>query len=123
MEQPNSPMPTDLKQPYLELAIESWRFAKLFARVTTKMDLNEANRYSNQLRFFQKRLDDSLLAIDMKIVNLEGQLYDPGMAASPLNIADFGPDDKLMVDQMVEPLIMGPDGIVKSATVMLTLVS
>jgi hypothetical protein len=59
----------------------------------------------------------------MKIVNLEGQLYDPGMAASPLNIADFGPDDKLMVDQMVEPLIMGPDGIVKSATVMLTLVS
>jgi hypothetical protein len=123
MEQPNSPMSTDLKQPYLELAIESWRFAKLFARVTTKMDLNEANRYSNQLRFFQKRLDDSLLAIDMKIVNLEGQLYDPGMAASPLNIADFGPDDKLMVDQMVEPLIMGPDGIVKSATVMLTLVS
>ncbi len=123
MDQPISTVPIDLKQPYLDLAIESWRFAKLFARVTTKMDLNEANRYSNQLRFFQKRLDDSLLAIDMKIVNLEGQLYDPGMAASPLNIADFGPDDKLMVDQMVEPLIMGPDGIVKSATVMLTLVS
>lgn len=123
MDQPISTVPIDLKQPYLDLAIESWRFAKLFARVTTKMDLNEANRYSNQLRFFQKRLDDSLLVIDMKIVNLEGQLYDPGMAASPLNIADFGPDDKLMVDQMVEPLIMGPDGIVKSATVMLTLVS
>ena len=123
MDQPISTVSIDLKQPYLDLAIESWRFAKLFARVTTKMDLNEANRYSNQLRFFQKRLDDSLLAIDMKIVNLEGQLYDPGMAASPLNIADFGPDDKLMVDQMVEPLIMGPDGIVKSATVMLTLVS
>jgi hypothetical protein len=123
MDQPISTVPIDLKQPYLDLAIESWRFAKLFARVTTKMDLSEANRYSNQLRFFQKRLDDSLLVIDMKIVNLEGQLYDPGMAASPLNIADFGPDDKLMVDQMVEPLIMGPDGIVKSATVMLTLVS
>ena len=123
MDQPISTVSIDLKQPYLDLAIESWRFAKLFARVATKMDLNEANRYSNQLRFFQKRLDDSLLVIDMKIVNLEGQLYDPGMAASPLNIADFGPDDKLMVDQMVEPLIMGPDGIVKSATVMLTLVS
>ena len=123
MDQPISTVSIDLKQPYLDLAIESWRFAKLFARVATKMDLNEANRYSNQLRFFQKRLDDSLLVIDMKIVNLEGQLYDPGMAASPLNIADFGPDDKLMVDQMVEPLIMGPNGIVKSATVMLTLVS
>jgi hypothetical protein len=123
MDQPTSQAQIDLKQPYLELAIESWRFAKLFARITSKMDLNEANRYSNQLRYFQKRLDDSLQVIDMKLVNLEGQLYDPGMAASPLNIADFGPEDKLLVDQMVEPLIMGPNGIIKPATVMLALAS
>ena len=123
MDQPTSQGQIDLKQPYLELAIESWRFAKLFARITSKMDLIEANRYSNQLRYFQKRLDDSLQVIDMKLVNLEGQLYDPGMAASPLNIADFGPEDKLLVDQMVEPLIMGPNGIVKPATVMLALAS
>ena len=123
MDQPTSQGQIDLKQPYLELAIESWRFAKLFARITSKMDLTEANRYSNQLRYFQKRLDDSLQVIDMKLVSLEGQLYDPGMAASPLNIADFGPEDKLLVDQMVEPLIMGPNGIVKPATVMLALVS
>jgi hypothetical protein len=123
MDQIENIEPIDLKQPYLELAIESWRFAKLFARITSKMDLNEANRYSNQLRYFQKRLDDSLQVIGMKLVNLEGQLYDPGMAASPLNIADFGPDDKLLVDQMVEPLVMGPNGIVKPATVMLALAS
>jgi hypothetical protein len=122
MDKPNNPESIDLTQPYLELAIESWRFSKLFARITAKMELDEANRYSNQLRYFQKRLDESLLSIDMKIVNLEGQLYDPGMAASPLNIADFGPDDKLIVAQMVEPLIMGPNGIVKSATVMLKLI-
>lgn len=123
MDQLNDAEPIELRQPFLDLAIESWRFAKLFSRVTGKMDLNEANRYSNQLRYFQKRLDDSLLAINMKIVNLEGQLYDPGMAATPLNIADFGPDDKLVVSQMVDPLIMGPEGIVKSATVMLKIVS
>jgi len=123
MEQPNNVEHRELQQPFLDLAIESWRFAKLFARITAKMDLNEASRYSNQLRYFLKRLDDSLLAINMKIVNLEGQLYDPGMAASPLNIADFGPDEKLVVAQMVEPLIMGPNGIVKPATVMLTLAS
>jgi hypothetical protein len=123
MDQPTSPEQIDLKQPYLELAIESWRFAKLFARIMSKMELNEASRYSNQLRYFQKRLDESLLVLDMKLVNLEGQLYDPGMAASPLNIADFGPDDKLVVAQMVEPLIMGTKGIVKPATVMLALTS
>jgi hypothetical protein len=42
-----------------------------------------------------------------------------GMAASALNIGDFGPDDALLVDQMVEPIIMGPEGLVRSGTVML----
>ena len=42
MDKPNCSMPIDLKQPYLELAIESWRFEKLFARITTKMDLLDA---------------------------------------------------------------------------------
>ena len=115
--------PESLEKMVIDMAIESWRFAKLFARITSKMDLTEANRYSNQLRYFQKRLDDSLQVIDMKLVSLEGQLYDPGMAASPLNIADFGPEDKLLVDQMLERLIMGPNGIVKPATVMLALAS
>jgi hypothetical protein len=41
------------------------------------------------------------------------------MAASPLNIDDFLPEDKLIVEQMLEPLIMGEDGIKKQATVKL----
>jgi hypothetical protein len=41
------------------------------------------------------------------------------MAATPLNIADFGPDDTLVVEQMMEPILMGPDGVVKSGTILL----
>jgi hypothetical protein len=54
-----------------------------------------------------------------KLVNVEGQAYDPGMAASALNLGDFDPDDALLVDQMLEPIIMGPDGLRKQGTVML----
>lgn len=112
--------PTDsLRQPFIDIVIESWRFSKLFSRVLFKLDSSEAGRYTNQQRYFLKRLDDSLAIAGLKIVSLEGQPYDPGMAASPLNIEDFGPDDQLVVDQMVEPVLMGPDGIVKSGTVML----
>ena len=60
MEQSPNVEHRDLQNPFLDLAIESWRFAKLFARITAKMDFNEASRYSNQLRYFLKRLDDSL---------------------------------------------------------------
>ena len=41
------------------------------------------------------------------------------MAASAINIGDFGPDDVLLVEQMVEPIIMGPDGLRRQGTVML----
>jgi len=34
-------------------------------------------------------------------------------------IGDFGPDDVLVVEQMLEPIIMGPEGLRKQGTVML----
>ena len=84
-----------------------------------KLDAGEAGRYVNQLRYFQKKVEQNLDAAGLKLVNVEGHVFDPGMAASPLNIEDFGPEEALLVDQMVEPIIMGPDGLKKQGTVML----
>ena len=103
----------------IELSVEGWRFARLFGRLLGKLDAGEAPRYANQARYFQKRIDDGLNAFGLRIVSLEGQSYDPGMAVSALNIADFGPDDHLVVDQMVEPVVMGPEGLVRGGTAML----
>lgn len=108
-----------LERSLIGMAIESWRFARLFARMVSKLDAGESSRYVNQLRYFQKKLEDSLEASGLKIVNIEGQPFDPGMAASAINIGDFGPEDALLVDQMVEPIIMGPEGLRKQGTVML----
>lgn len=108
-----------LEHSLIDLAVESWRFARLFGRLVSKLDAGEGSRYVNQLRYFQKKLEDSLEASGMKIVSLEGQPFDPGMAASAINIGDFGPDDVLLVDQMVEPIIMGAEGLRKQGTMML----
>lgn len=108
-----------LERALIDMAVESWRFARLFGRLVSKLDAGEGARYVNQLRYFQKKLEDSLEASGMKIVNVEGQPFDPGMAASAINIGDFGPDDVLLVDQMVEPIIMGAEGLRKQGTVML----
>ena len=108
-----------MERSLIDVAVESWRFSRLFARVVNKLDAGEGVRYVNQLRYFQKKVEESLDASGLKLVNVEGQPFDPGMAASALNIGDFGPDDKLLVDQMVEPIIMGPEGLKKQGTVML----
>lgn len=107
----------DKIQVLVDLAVESWRFARLFGRVLMKLDAGEAPRFTNQLRYFQKSLEDRLAAVGLKLVNLEGHPYEPGIAASALNIGEFGPEDRLTVDQMMEPIVMGAAGVVRSGTV------
>jgi hypothetical protein len=119
MNQDDCPSPDQVEKALIDIAIEGWRFARLFQRVIGKLDAGEANRYVNQLRYFQKKLDESLEAAGLRLVNVEGQAFDPGMAAAALNLGDFGPDDALEVEQMVEPIIVGPAGLRKEGTVML----
>ena len=107
-----------LENTVIDMAIESWRFSRLFVRVAGKLDAGETTKYVNQLRYFQKKVEDSLVDIGLKVVNLEGQIFDAGMAVSAINIEDFEPNDTLVVDQMIEPVIMGADGLKRSGAVM-----
>ncbi len=107
----------------IDVSIEGWRFARVFGRLISKLDAGEAPRYANQARYFLKKIDDGLEEFGLRIVSLEGQPYDTGMAVSALNITDFGPDDVLFVEQMVEPVVMGPDGLVRGGTAMLAKVN
>lgn len=103
----------------INMAIESWRFSRLFDRLLIKLDAGEQKRYKSQLRWFIKKMEESLEQVNLRIVNVEGHPFDPGMAATPLNIEDFDSEDSLIVDQMLEPIIMGKDGLVKRGTVIL----
>ena len=108
-----------MEQSLIDIAVESWRFSRLFGKVVGKLDAGESGRYINQIRYFQKKVEESLDSNGLKLVNVEGQPYDAGMAASALNLGDFGPEDVLLVEQMLEPIIMGPKGLRKQGTVML----
>ena len=55
----------------------------------------------------------------LHMVNVEGQPFDPGMAATSFNIEDFEANDTLEVEQILEPIIMSKAGLVKMGTVIL----
>jgi hypothetical protein len=40
-----------LSHSLIEIVVESWRFAKLFTRLMSKLDAGESSRYANQFRF------------------------------------------------------------------------
>lgn len=111
--------PEAMRNAVISMAIESWRFAKVFDRMLTKLDAGEQNRYQSQFRWFIKKVEEALEQAELRIVNVEGHPFDPGMAATPLNIEEFDAQDTLMVDQMLEPIIMGKEGLFKTGTVTL----
>jgi hypothetical protein len=82
-----------MEQSLIDIAVESWRFSRLFGKVVSKLDAGESGRYvfANQLRYFQKKVEESLESSGLKLVNVEGQPYDPGMAASALNVGRLRP--------------------------------
>jgi len=106
-------------QSIISLAVESWRFGKVFDRLLTKLDAGEQSRYKNQFRWFIKKVEEALEHAELRIVNVEGHPFDPGIAATPLNIEEFDANDTLIVDQMIEPIIMGNEGLIKTGTITL----
>jgi hypothetical protein len=111
--------PEAMRDAVISMAVESWRFGRVFDRLLTKLDAGEQNRYKSQFRWFLKKVEEALDQANLRIVNVEGHPFDPGMAATPLNIEEFGTEDTLMVDQMLEPIIMGKEGLIRTGTVTL----
>jgi hypothetical protein len=103
----------------VEMGVESWRFVRLFTRVLQKVELSEQQRYHGQLRFHLSALESTLAGAGLRLVNLEGQIFDPGMAVTVANPSDFQPEDAPLIEQMLEPVIMDDGGLVRTGKVIL----
>lgn len=103
----------------LSLAVEAWRFSRIYERLLSKLDAGEQKRFLSQFRYFQKQLEANLSDAGYRLQNLEGQAFDLGIAATAVNQSDFLPEDALVVDQMLEPVILNENGIVKMGKVLL----
>ncbi len=119
MEPDDSVSQATLERSLIDLAVESWRFARTFDRLLRRLDAGESSRFASRCRYFQKQINNKLEYSGIRLVNLEGELFDPGMAAAPVNITDFDPDDELVVEQMLEPVVMGHQCVLRTGTVKL----
>ena len=108
-----------LKQAVIDMAVEAWRFRRVFDKAMSKLEAGESSRYIGQFNWFIKKVEAALKTAGLRIVNVEGRPYDVGMALTPLNIDDFEPEDQLLVEQLIEPIIMDDEKVVKTGTAIL----
>ena len=108
-----------LMQSLSEIAVEAWRFQGVFGRMLAQVEPHRAERYANQYAYFQKKVTASLEAAGLRMVSLEGQPFDPGMAVTPINIDDFDTDEGLVIAQMIEPILMEGVSVRRAGAVLL----
>ena len=108
-----------LRENLVTIASELFRFEKVFKKAIGKLEIEDQDKYVSQFAWFEKKVTKALDESGLHLVNVEGQIYDPGMAVTPLNIDEFEPDDKLFVEQIIEPIIMSKNAVYKTGTVIL----
>ena len=108
-----------LQDSLISIASELFRFQRVFEKAVGKLDADEQGKYLSQYSWFSKKVHKALADANLKILNLEGQIYDPGMAVTPLNLDDFHADDQLFIAQMIEPTIIQEDKVFRTGTVLL----
>lgn len=108
-----------LQDSIIAIASEAHRFQQVYAKVLAKLDIDEQAKYSSQFAWFTKKVTKALDEAGLRLVDVSGQLYDPGMAVTPLNIEDFDAEDILYVVQTMEPIIMQDNTVIKTGTVIL----
>lgn len=109
----------NLHDSVVSIASELFRFQRVFEKAIGKLNADEQSKYISQYAWFAKRVFKAMENANLKLVNVEGQMYDPGMALTPLNLEDFDVDDMLYVSQMMEPIIMEGDAVIKTGTALL----
>ena len=102
------------------IAVQTWRLERMLSKLLLTLDSKEQAKYAGKLRWFVKSTYAALDEAGLKLVNYEGQLYDSGIPATPINLDDFSEDDILYISQMIEPIIIDSNGnVVHTGTVSL----
>ena len=109
----------NLQKSIVEIAVEAWRFKRIYEKSLQKLDVIEQARYFSQFSWFGKKIYEALENAGLKLINVEGELFDVGMAVTPINLDEFEDSDELYIEQMIEPIIMNASQIVKTGTVVL----
>lgn len=102
----------------VSLAVEGWRFARVYARAVSKLEAHDQTRYVSQHRYFLQQLEQHLGTAGLRFVAFDEHPYDPGLPLSVLNLDEFSPGTSLVIEQTVEPVVMGPTGVVRMGSAM-----
>lgn len=63
-------------------------------------------RWSSKFSFFERYWNEVLEKAGVTSLDIVGQEYSPGLQVEALNLEDFGPDEVLVIEEVLKPLLV-----------------
>ena len=116
-----SSVTTELKT-IAEILVEDFRFSRSYLSVVDKLFMEEKKKYESTYNFHRTKIAELANNFHLRMVFFDGKEYNEGLPVTSLNIDEFGEEERLIVQQTIEPTILTADGqIVKIGTVILSI--
>ena len=116
-------MDEKIRDSILDLLCETYRYSSLMFKMTkfaVEIQPSNGKRVNGAFNRINKKILEIQDTLGVEIITLSG-LYQPELPVTPLNIDDFEVDDKLVIDEMIEPVIkeQGSSKVLRMGKVML----
>ena len=103
----------------LLLATEWWKSTRRLLRLAAKAAPESIERERAQVTYASRRIGSALAALDVRVVDHDGQPFSPTLPAEPVNPEDFATEEGLVVGDTVEPTILRAGRIIRRGKVAL----
>lgn len=90
----------------LLLATEWWKSTRRLLRLAAEQAPERVERERAQATYASRRIAAALAALDLRMVDHDGQPYSPALPAEPVNPEDFATEEGLVVADTIEPTIL-----------------
>ena len=93
------------------LSVEYWRLLRMYERAVKEQAPEKQFKASAQLRYSIKKLHKIMEKNGMRLITYEEKKYTPNLPVTVLNGDDFDDNEKLIIDQTLEPTIIESDQV------------
>ena len=108
-----------LQETFIELIVENFKVINMLENMIKdiyRLDSKKAEKYERQKDWYIGKNTSLMGKNNIKIVNLKGKLFEDGMNIEIINAEEIGKIDekeKYYIEQMVEPIVLKDDKIIK----------
>ena len=110
----------DIEQTLAGLLVDYWKLARAAGKATNSLPENDAKRLSSQVRYAEKQLQMASKQFGLRLIEFDGEDFNPGMAATADNFDEFDEETSLLVERTLEPTIVNNMRVVRQGRVLVS---